>query len=52
MITLLDWQKKLLEDNDWIVNCESPLEVEHKETGDTATGFAVEVLVDYYYDIR
>ncbi len=51
-MSLNDKQKKLLEDNGWIITCESPLEVEHKETRDVATGFAVEVLVDYYYDIQ
>ena len=38
----------LLDDHDWEIVCESPLEIEHKETGDKATGIAVKTILDYY----
>ena len=34
-----------IKDNGWIITCESPLEIEHKD-GDTATGIAAEYVLD------
>lgn len=37
---------KLLEENDWTVECESPFEIRHNITGDFATGMAAQYVVD------
>jgi len=39
--------EKLLEDNGWIVECESPFEIRHKDGGAFASGFAAKILLDY-----
>lgn len=40
--------QKYLEDNQWVIECESPLEVRHNE-GSFATNFAARVLLDELY---
>ena len=37
-----------LNKNDWIVLCESPLEIEYKHTGDKAFGEAAIIIFEYY----
>ena len=39
-------QIRLLEDADWIVECESPLEIRHTETGSFATGLAANMVIE------
>ena len=36
---------KLLEDEGWIVECQSPFELYHKETNSRATGYAAEIVL-------
>lgn len=38
--------EKYLEENGWVMTCESPLELEHSETGSIATGIAAEIVLD------
>jgi len=40
--------EKLLYDNDWIVECESPFEIRHKDGGSFASGLAAEIVRDSY----
>lgn len=40
--------ESLLEADGWIVECQSPLEVSHEETGSFASGFAASYIIDYY----
>lgn len=37
---------KLLEDNGWEVECESPFEISHEHTDATATGYAAEIILN------
>ncbi len=43
---------KLLEVNGWTVECESPFEIRHEETGSRATGCAAELVLDSLRDER
>ena len=36
---------KLLEDEGWIVECQSPFEIYHEETNSRATGYAAEIVL-------
>lgn len=45
-------EKKLLEENDWIVECESPFEIRHKDGGSFASGLAASIVLDYYIHKR
>lgn len=38
----------LLQENGWIVTCESPLEIESEDGYSTATNYAAEIILDYY----
>lgn len=40
-------EEKLLEENGWTVECESPLEMRH-EDGSLATGQAIHLITEYY----
>lgn len=37
---------KLLEDNDWVVECESPFEISHKDGGSFASGLAARIVLN------
>ena len=37
---------KLLEENDWIVECESPFEIRYSDGGAFATGLAAQIVLD------
>lgn len=37
---------ELLENNDWIVECESPFEIRYKDGGAFASGLAAEIVLD------
>ena len=37
--------EQLLKKNDWVVECESPFEIRHTETGSFASGIAVEMVL-------
>ena len=37
-------QKELLEYNGWVVECESPFEIRHEESGSFATGLAAKMI--------
>ena len=37
---------KLLEDNDWVVECHSPFEIRHKDGGSFASGLAARIVLD------
>jgi len=37
---------KLLEDNDWIVECEHPFEIRYVDGGAFASGFAAKIVLD------
>lgn len=43
------WKQRyeILEKEGWIVCCESPFEIEHKETNATASGYAAQTIVDH-----
>lgn len=41
---------QILEDNGWIIECESPFEIRH-EDGSFATQQAAEIVLAYYTDI-
>lgn len=40
---------ELLEENDWIVECESPFEIRHRDGGSFASGMAARILL---YDLQ
>lgn len=40
--------EKLLWENDWIVECQSPFEIRHKDGGAFASGFAAQIVRDSY----
>lgn len=40
--------EQILEQNGWIIECESPFEILHEETGSVATGIAADIILDYY----
>jgi len=37
---------KLLKDNDWIVECESPFEIKHEDGDAFASGLAAQIVLD------
>lgn len=41
---------EILEMNGWDVDCKSPLEIAHRETGDVATGLAAKIVLKYLKD--
>ncbi len=47
MLKITDEIERLLSKDDWIIECESPLEIKNEETDDVATGIAVEYIVFY-----
>ena len=47
MLKITDEIEKLLTMDDWVLECESPLEIKNQETDDVATGIAVEYIVFY-----
>ena len=42
----MDEDEKLLEENGWVVECESPFEIRHTETGSFASLWAASAVVD------
>jgi hypothetical protein len=42
----LKQRDEILEKEGWIVCCESPFEIEHKETNATASGYAAQIIAD------
>lgn len=40
--------EKYMEEEGWIVECESPLEIFHEETESRANGYAAEIVIEYY----
>lgn len=47
MLKITDELEQLLSEDDWIIECESPLEIKNNETDDVATGIAVEYICFY-----
>lgn len=41
-------QFTILEDNGWTIECYSPFEIRHDETGSFASGLAAHIISDYY----
>jgi hypothetical protein len=41
---------KLLTENGWSLNCTSPLEIEHIQTCDTATGIAAQIVIEKLFE--
>lgn len=46
MITTSEQIDALLTANGWVLECESPLEIRHTETGSFATGIAAQTVID------
>jgi hypothetical protein len=46
------WKERyeILEKEGWTVCCESPFEIEHRETESTATGYAAQIIADLLLD--
>jgi hypothetical protein len=42
------YQIKLLKKNGWIVECEAPFEIYHKNTNSRATNLGAEIILEYY----
>jgi hypothetical protein len=41
-------ERKLLKDEGWEIECESPLEIRHNETGGFASGYAARLIVSLF----
>lgn len=39
---------KVLTENGWTLCCESPLELQHEDSGSVATGLAAEIVIEHY----
>lgn len=39
---------KVLEENGWSVDCESPFDISNDETGDQASGMAAQIILDSF----
>ena len=44
---MTDEEREALRDDGWELECESPLEIRHVESGSFATGYAAEIVIEY-----
>jgi hypothetical protein len=50
MEILTEEERTKLEDQGWVVECESPLEIKHEESNSYATNVAAEMLIQLLLD--
>jgi len=43
-----DSDREILEANGWIVECESPFEISHEDWESRATGYAADIVLEFY----
>ena len=46
----MDEVAEMLDKEGWDLECWSPLEIRHRETGSFATGIAADFIIDHYKD--
>lgn len=47
-----DEDRKLLEENDWVVECEHPFEIRYIDGGAFASGIAADIVLDLYRPVK